>query len=76
MPPFFKGNPMFFVIMGLVVFLQIALVQYGGDIFATVPLSSLQWVTIIIASASILVIGFLLRISYRYSQERKSAVPS
>ncbi|MDD1693757.1 MAG: HAD-IC family P-type ATPase, partial [Methanoregula sp.] len=71
MPPFFSGNPMFFVIMGLVVALQIALVQYGGEIFATVPLSLLQWATIIVASASVLVIGFVLRVSFRYYLERK-----
>ena len=70
MPPFFRGNPMFFVIMGLVVAIQIALVQYGGEIFATVPLSALQWVTIIVASASVLVIGFLLRVSYRYYRKK------
>jgi P-type Ca2+ transporter type 2C len=68
MPPFFTGNPMFFVIMGLVVALQIALVQYGGELFATVPLSAFQWASIIAATASVLVIGFILRISYRYYQ--------
>ena len=76
MPPFFRGNPMFFVIMGLVVAIQIALVQYGGELFATVPLSPLQWVTIIVASASVLMIGFLLRVSYRYYRAGKSVVPS
>lgn len=65
MPAFFSGNPMFFVIMGLVVALQIALVQYGGTVFSTVPLSAVQWTTIIIATASILVIGFLLRMTYQ-----------
>jgi Ca2+-transporting ATPase len=76
MPLFFKGNPMFFVIMGLVVALQMALVQYGGAIFSTVPLSAFQWVKIIAATASILVIGFLLRVSFRYYSERKTPVPS
>jgi len=71
MPAFFKGNPMFFVIMGLVVALQMALVQYGGAIFSTVPLSASQWTVIILASASILVVGFLLRVAYRgYSSRR------
>jgi len=65
MPPFFRGNPMFFVIMGLVAILQIALVQFGGTVFSTVPLSAPQWVTIILATASILVVGFVLRVTYR-----------
>jgi hypothetical protein len=73
MPAFFKGNPMFFVIMGLVVALQMALVQYGGAIFSTVPLSAAQWTVIILASASILVVGFLLRVAYRgYSSRRNN----
>jgi Ca2+-transporting ATPase len=76
MPPFFKGNPMFFVIMGLVVAVQIVLVQYAGEIFATVPLSPLQWVKIIIVSASVLVIGFLLRVSFRYHAGRNGIPPS
>lgn len=71
MPAFFKGNPMFFVIMGLVVALQMALVQFGGAVFSTVPLSAIQWAIIILASASILVVGFVLRVVYRgYSSRR------
>ncbi|WP_148277672.1 calcium-translocating P-type ATPase, PMCA-type [Methanoregula formicica] len=66
MPPFFKGNPLFFLIMGMVLLLQIVLVQFGGSVFATVPLSAMQWLTIIIASASVLVVGFLLRVVYQY----------
>jgi magnesium-transporting ATPase (P-type) len=66
MPPFFRGNPVFFIVMGVVVLIQILIVQYGGAVFATVPLSSVQWVTIIIASASVLVIGFVLRVSFGF----------
>ena len=76
MPPFFTGNPMFFVIMGMVVVFQIALVQYAGEIFGTVPLSLFQWGKIIVASASVLVIGFLLRVSYRHGTGRKDSMPS
>jgi Ca2+-transporting ATPase len=71
MPPFFTGNPTFFVIMGLVVAVQVAIVQYGGAVFATVPLSSIQWVTIILASASVLVVGFVLRVSYGLFRNRQ-----
>ena len=65
MPPFFKGNPTFFVIMASIVAIQIIIVQIGGPVFNTVPLSFEQWVTIIWATASILIVGFLLRVVYR-----------
>jgi Ca2+-transporting ATPase len=64
MPSFFRGNPTFFIVMSLVVAVQIAIVQYGGAVFATVPLTTMQWMTIILASASILVVGVVLRIVY------------
>ena len=70
MPPFFKGNPTFFVVMGLVVAVQVAIVQYGGAVFATVPLSAMQWLTIILATASVLVVGLLLRVSYGLFRHR------
>jgi P-type Ca2+ transporter type 2C len=72
MPPFFSGNPVFFVVMGLVVAVQIAIVQYGGAVFATVPLSAMQWIVVILASASVLVVGFVLRVSYRLFRHRHS----
>ena len=73
MPPFFRGNPMFFLIMGIVLLLQILLVQFGGSVFSTVPLSAMQWLTIIIASASVLGVGFLLRVSFRYLENANKA---
>jgi P-type Ca2+ transporter type 2C len=70
MPAFFKGNPTFFVVMGLIVAVQAIIVQYGGAVFATVPLSALQWATIIIATASVLVVGLVLRVSYGIFRHR------
>ncbi len=64
MPPFFKGNPTFFAVMGLIVLAQIAIVQYGGMVFGTVPLSLDEWIKIIVVSASVLVVGFLIRVTY------------
>jgi Ca2+-transporting ATPase len=61
MPPFFKGNPVFFVLMGLIVVTQILLVQFGGAFMDTVPLSPINWGTITLASASVLVVGALIR---------------
>ena len=66
MPPFFRGNPTFFVVMGRVILIQILIVQYGGAVFGTVPLSLEQWAKIIVVSASVLIVGFVLRVSYRY----------
>jgi Ca2+-transporting ATPase len=70
MPHFFRGNPVFFMVMGGVVAVQVALVQFGGTVFATVPLSAMQWVIIILASATVLVVGFVLRVTYRFYDQR------
>jgi Ca2+-transporting ATPase len=61
MPPFFKGNPTFFAVMGLIVITQICLVQFGGAYIGTVPLSAGEWIGIAVLSASVLVVGWLIR---------------
>jgi len=61
MPPFFSGNPTFFIVMGIIVISQILLVQFGGEIVGTVPLSATQWIFIGIVSASVLIVGQLIR---------------
>ena len=76
MPPFFRGNPLFFAVMGGVVAIQIAIVQFGGAVFATVPLSAYQWAGIMIFTAPVLVIGYLLRGSYRYYSRRITNGPA
>jgi Ca2+-transporting ATPase len=65
MPPFFRGNPTFFAVMGIIVAVQVLIVQYGGIVFNTVPLSFAQWARIVVMSASVLVVGFVLRVAYR-----------
>ena len=76
MPAFFRGNPTFFGVMGFVVIIQILIVQYGGSVFNTVPLPVDQWIKIIVLSASVLVVGFVLRHAYReYSRYRTPALP-
>jgi Ca2+-transporting ATPase len=62
MPRLFRGNPVFFGIMGIIVCIQILIVQYGGEVFDTVPLSPLQWVVICIWTMPVLLIWPLLRI--------------
>ena len=63
MPPFFKGNPIFFAVMGIIVAIQVILIQYGGTIFGTAPLSFETWLRIFVLSSSVLVVGQLLRFS-------------
>lgn len=65
MPSFFRGNPTFFVIMGLVVLAQVLIIQFGGEVFHTVPLSLYDWIKTGLFTALILVIGFLVRLLYR-----------
>ena len=60
MPPFFKGNPAFFGIMAGIVVIQILIVQYGGSLFSTVPLSASQWVLIILCTAPVLLLWPLI----------------
>jgi len=73
MPSFFRGNPTFFAVMGFIVLTQILIVQYGGAIFHTVPLPADQWVKIIILSASVLIVGYVLRLSYGAYRQRTNA---
>lgn len=61
MPPFFKGNPAFFLIMGGVVIIQFFIVQFGGEIFDTVPLSPLQWGILAIGTMPVLLIWPILK---------------
>jgi len=75
MPPFFKGNPTFFVVMGLVVIVQIAIVQFGGAVFGTVPLAAEQWVRIILFTTPVLIVGFLLRTLFRWHISRRPQLP-
>jgi Ca2+-transporting ATPase len=72
MPPFFRGNPVFFGVMALVIAGQVAIVQYGGPVFGTVPLSAAEWAGIVILSASVLVPGYIVRTMFR---RKKSGIP-
>ena len=51
MPPFFRGNPTFFLVMGGIVIVQVLIVQFGGEVFGTVPLTATEWVTVALAAA-------------------------
>jgi Ca2+-transporting ATPase len=62
MPAIFRGNPSFYLIMGLIVVIQVLIVQYGGSLFGTVPLSLLQWIVIGIGTLPVLLIWPLLKV--------------
>jgi Ca2+-transporting ATPase len=72
MPQFFKGNPTFFLVMGGIVLIQVIIIQFGGAIFGTVPLTPEEWVTIAVAAAvPVLVIGFLIRCAFGWYRAAK-----
>ncbi|PWR69788.1 calcium-translocating P-type ATPase, PMCA-type [Methanospirillum lacunae] len=71
MPPLFKGNPVFFGVMGLIVVIQILIIQFGGSIFGTVPLSLFQWIVIGCGTLPVLLIWPVLRfLNCIFNQER------
>jgi Ca2+-transporting ATPase len=61
MPPLFRGNPAFFGIMAGIVAIQVLIVQYGGEFFATVPLSPGQWLFIILVTFPVILLWPLIR---------------
>ncbi len=66
MPPFFKGNPAFFGIMAGIVTIQILIVQYGGDLFSTVPLTGAQWAFIVICTSPVLLLWPVIVLSNKF----------
>ena len=79
MPAFFKGNPTFFLVMGGIVIVQVAIIQFGGAVFGTVPLAPATWVIIAAATViPVLAIGFVLRLAvarYRHSSRPGRMTP-
>lgn len=65
MPPFFKGNPAFFGIMAGIAVIQILIVQFGGALFSTVPLTPVQWMFIILCTSPVLLLWPMIRLSER-----------
>jgi len=76
MPLFFRGNPTFFIVMGVIVATQVLIVQYGGSVFNTVPLSPALWVKIVVLSASVLVVGFVIRAVFRHVKSGHTWLPA
>jgi len=61
MPSFIRGNPAFFVIMGSIILIQFLIVQFGGAVFGTVPLSVFQWIVLLLGTLPVLLIWPALR---------------
>jgi Ca2+-transporting ATPase len=68
MPALFRGNPLFYGIMGLIAVIQILIVQYGGSLFNTVPLTAVQWAVIGLGTMPVLLIWPILRMIESYQK--------
>ncbi|MFN6482801.1 MULTISPECIES: cation transporting ATPase C-terminal domain-containing protein [unclassified Nostoc] len=55
-----------FVAIAITIFLgQILIIQFGGSVFKTVPLSLVDWISVIVATFTVLWIGELWRFLMR-----------
>jgi Ca2+-transporting ATPase len=66
-------NPMFLGITGLIVAGQILIVTFGGEVFHVTPLNWFDWLTIAVATMSVLVFGEITR-QVRRLIERKPQI--
>jgi Ca2+-transporting ATPase len=62
-------NVMFIAIALLILALQIAIVQFGGEVFRTEPLTRCDWITVILATSAVLWIGEIDRGIKRYRKK-------
>jgi Ca2+-transporting ATPase len=52
-----------FVLSALVILIgQILIVEFGGEVFRTVPLSIIDWIMVIFATSSVLILGEIVRL--------------
>ncbi|MCF7935997.1 MAG: calcium-translocating P-type ATPase, PMCA-type [Synergistales bacterium] len=54
-------NRTFLVILGIIFLGQVAIVQFGGAVMRTVPLSLTQWIAVILCTSPVLLLGRLQR---------------
>lgn len=64
----FWENKNFIIISSVILVMQIFIVQIGGKIFRTVPLSFETWIALIVCTSPILLIGELFRYNKRKSK--------
>jgi len=56
-----SSNKLFVAIATLILFGQLAIVQFGGEVFRTVPLAGKDWLIHIIATMPVLMFGYLTK---------------
>jgi Ca2+-transporting ATPase len=67
-------NRLFLIILAAIFIGTILIVQFGGDIFRTVPLTLDQWLTIIVITSPVLIVGEAYRF-FRATLERRRQTP-
>ena len=65
-----KENRSFLFIVGIILVLQVVIVQFGGGFFRTAPLSLEKWAIILSATSAVLWCGELLRFVLRKKERR------
>lgn len=57
----FSSNKLFVTIALTILLGQFAIVQFGGEVFRTVPLTGIEWLLHIIATSPVLILGYLAK---------------
>ncbi|MFA6599089.1 MAG: calcium-translocating P-type ATPase, PMCA-type, partial [Ignavibacteriaceae bacterium] len=70
----FFANKNFLAISGFIIVTQIIIVQFGGELFRTVPLTLADWVLLIVGSSIVLWVGEFLRLVKRIKITKFSSV--
>lgn len=65
-------SPGFLLVATLIIIGQLLIVQFGGDVFRTVPISLKDWILIIIATSAILWLGELFSLAGKLLRRRES----
>jgi len=55
------GNRMFMIIIGVTVISQVIMVNFGGGIFRTVPMTLAHWIKIIILTSTVIPVAYMAR---------------
>lgn len=71
----FFGNSALLAIAAVIFLGTILLVQFGGSLFRTVPLSIADWLTIIVGTSAVLWIGEVYRFALRRKEQTLSGSP-
>lgn len=70
----FLSNKTFLIINGFILGMQVIIVEFGGKLFRTVPLSFIDWVLIIAGSSIVLWVGEFSRLLKRMRADKEITV--